>query len=81
MNSYKLCDLTVGLSESFTVSITEEMITGYDSSLIGTQTLTVTYGGQTDTFNVTVIRRPVPISVTIISIGSREHFLNSFYYS
>ena len=26
MNSYKLCDLTVGLSESFTVSITEEMM-------------------------------------------------------
>ena len=26
MNSYKLCDLTVGLSENFTVSITEEMM-------------------------------------------------------
>jgi uncharacterized repeat protein (TIGR02543 family) len=38
-----------------TVTITAADISGFDSSTAGTQTLTISYGGQTDTFTVTVV--------------------------
>jgi uncharacterized repeat protein (TIGR02543 family) len=37
-----------------TVTITAEHITGFSSATVGTKTLTVTYGGRTTTFTVTV---------------------------
>ncbi len=39
---------------SVPVNMTEDMVTGFDSTTAGTKTLTVTYSGQTATFNVTV---------------------------
>jgi len=41
-------------SYSEKVPLTASMVTGYDKNTIGTQTLTVTYGGQTKTFAVIV---------------------------
>lgn len=38
------------------LSISEDMITGYNPETIGKQTLTVTYGGKTDTFEITVAK-------------------------
>ncbi len=40
-----------------TVTVTEDMVTGYDANQTGQQTLTVTYGTLTETFNVTVNAR------------------------
>jgi len=39
------------------LDITGAMVTGYSSGTIGTQTLTVTYGGKTTTFPVTVVAK------------------------
>ena len=39
---------------SVPVNMTADMVTGFDSTTAGTKTLTVTYSGQTATFNVTV---------------------------
>jgi len=56
------------------VTITEANITGFDSSTVGEKTLTVTYGGKTDTFTVTVIELSsiavtTPPNKTTYSIG------------
>ena len=37
------------------VTVTSDMVSGFDSSVAGTQTLTVTYGDCTATFDVEVI--------------------------
>ncbi|MGN1101053.1 MAG: bacterial Ig-like domain-containing protein, partial [Huintestinicola sp.] len=47
--------------ESATVDMTAAMVSGFDSSVEGTQTLTVTYGGKTATFTVTVEKGEVTI--------------------
>lgn len=39
------------------VSLTDGMVTGFDNTAVGPQTVTVTYGGVTTTFEVTVISR------------------------
>ena len=39
-----------------TVSITSDMVTGFDNSQPGTSTVTVTYGGQVTTFEVTIVK-------------------------
>ena len=38
-----------------TSNVTSSMISGFDSSIVGTQTLTITYGGCTTTFDVEVV--------------------------
>ena len=40
--------------------MTEDMVSGYDADTVGKQTLTVTYEGLTDTFDVTVKAAPAP---------------------
>lgn len=40
------------------VEITPEMVTGYDATVLGEQTVTITYEGLTVNFKVTVIERP-----------------------
>ena len=37
------------------VDLTAEMVDGFDNTVVGSQTLTVTYNGFTDTFDVTII--------------------------
>lgn len=39
-----------------TTSITKDMISGFDNMVLGKQTVTVTYGGFSDTFEVTIIK-------------------------
>ena len=41
-------------SGTTTENVTSSMISGFDKNTLGEQTITVTYGGQTDTFKVTV---------------------------
>ena len=46
-------DVTKG-SGTIQETVTDSMISGYDKTKIGKQTVTITYGGQTTTFDVTV---------------------------
>ncbi len=52
---------------SKTVPITLDMVSGFDNTAVGTQTLTVTYAGQTTTFDVEIQAR----SVSSISIKTK----------
>lgn len=57
------------------ISITADMITGYNPATVGTQTLTVNYGGQTDTFDITVSKRPDVTGVTVLTEPSQKEFI------
>ena len=57
------------------LEITADMISGYDPKAIGEQTLTVTYGGQTDTFTVNVSRRPEVTAVELVSGPTQKEFI------
>ncbi len=57
------------------LSITNDMISGYDPNKEGTQTLTVTYGGQSDTFEIKVSKRPKATSVTILTEPTQKQFV------
>ena len=57
------------------LSITNDMISGYDPNKEGTQTLTVTYGGQSDTFEIKVSKRPQATSVTILTEPTQKQFV------
>ena len=55
------------------MSITADMISGYDSTKVGKQTVTVTYGGQSVSFDVTVTatENPSPIVIDDKETGIR----------
>ncbi len=57
------------------LSITDEMVSGYNPETTGVQTLTVTYGGQTDTFNINVTQRPLATNVTVVSEPTQTSFV------
>ena len=74
--------LTGGMFEAVYISgktemlaITADMISGYDPTVVGTQTLTVTYGGQTDTFVINVARRPAVTAMTLVSEPTIKEFV------
>ena len=46
--------VTYASANSETINITPSMVSGFDSTVLGNQTLTVTYKGMTDTYNVNV---------------------------
>ena len=50
------------------VSITSDMVSGYDATLVGEQTITVTYEGLTTTFKVTVNEPQVEDRVVSVSV-------------
>ena len=53
-----------------TVDATADMVTGFDSSAAGTVTLTVTYEGFTDTFDVEVVDNTPAVEITGISVNT-----------
>lgn len=57
-----------GLTE--TVTVTEDMVSGFNSAVVGTQTITVTYAGQTVTFKITVEKASKP-SIPVVP-GSKD---------
>lgn len=57
-----------------TVPITTDMISGYDPAKTGKQTLTVTYRDKTDTFDITVEKRPALTSMTLLSPPAKTAF-------
>ena len=53
------------------IQVTESMITGYDKTTLGKQTITITYGGQTVTYEVTVKDYVTDISVSPTSVTGK----------
>lgn len=60
-----------------TVAITSDMVTGYESGTAGVKTLTVSYGGKTSTFAVTVIGQVNSPTVTKIAVNPST-FVSSY---
>lgn len=56
------------------LSVTADMVSGFDNTIVGVQTITVTYHGGADTFPVTVITRPVVNNVEIVSQPNKTEF-------
>jgi len=54
--------LNYGDAHAHEMDMTEEMVTGFDTAVTGVQTLTVTWEGMTDTFDVTVTAAVAPLS-------------------
>lgn len=66
--------LTVTMSNGSTypVPVTTGMVSGFDSSsAVQDQTLTVTYGGQTATYNISIVADPNPVMSIVIT--STDH--------
>ncbi len=58
-----------------TVDITAEMITGFDNTTVGTNTVTVTYGGKTTTFDVQIVRAKVIFQMEDGTVISEKEYL------
>lgn len=56
------------------IDLTEDMISGYDNTSVGTQTITVTYGGKTASFQVTVKEKSLE-SIAITTAPSKTTVL------
>ena len=57
-----------------TVSITSDMVTGFDNSKPGTSTVTVTYGGQVTTFEVTIVKPTITFLNYDGSVISKQQY-------
>lgn len=60
------------------VGLSDLTVTGFNSSVTGTQTLTVNYGGKTATFNVTVAAVEL-VSIEITSMPKTEYFVGDTF--
>ena len=63
-------DVTKG-SGTIQETVTDSMISGYDKTKLGKQTVTITYGGQTTTFDVTVKDYVTKIEVNPSSVTGK----------
>ena len=75
-------DLSGGIIEAVYISgkselinITEDMITGFDSSTIGEKIITVSFEGQALTYAVNVTNRPTVIGIELISEPNKKEYL------
>ena len=58
-----------------TVTITNDMVSGYDSSVTGEQTVTLTYNGASDSFTVNVTQAPKAISMALKSEPNTKEYI------
>ena len=56
------------------IDITDEMVSGFDNTVVGKQAITVTYKGKTTTFDIRIVAK----SITGIEIASAPNKLNYF---
>ena len=70
---------TYNSGETQMVALTQEMVSGFDSTVAGIQSLTVTYGGKTCTYEVTVITES--FSVIFQDWDGSQITKESYYYS
>ena len=55
------------------IDLTPEMVTGFDNTEVGKQTLTVTYGGKTDTYEVEIIAKSLS-SISVYTLPTNLVF-------
>ncbi len=65
-----LVNVTYSGGRSETIELTADMITDFDGSVVGTQTVTVTYGGVSDTFDIAVMNTNTLPTVTVDSVNA-----------
>ncbi len=66
--------VTMSDGETRTENVTADMVSGFEPNTEGTQTLTITYEGQTTTYNVTVTAGTTPSpTVDSIAVNSITH--------
>jgi hypothetical protein len=61
-------------SSTADVTVTSDMVSGYDPNALGTQTITINYGGQTTTFVVAVIEKALT-GITIKSTPTKTTYI------
>ena len=66
-------EATYSDGSTFVVTVTSDMVSGFDSSVAGTQTLTVTYEDCTATFNVEVVENSVS-NINILNYPSKTSY-------
>ena len=69
-----MIDVTYVSGRKELLSVTADMVSGFNSTAAGAQTVTVTYRGGTDTFLVTVIARPVVSGIEIVAQPNKTEF-------
>lgn len=57
------------------IDITENMLSGYDLSSAGEQTVTVTYRNKTLTYNINVTVKPKVVDVSLITLPDKTEFV------
>ena len=57
------------------IDITENMLSGYDMSSVGEQTVTVTYRNKTLTYDINVVQRPNAVGVSLVSGPAKTEFV------
>lgn len=57
------------------IEVTENMITGFDSSTVGTKTVTVSKGGNSLTFEIEVKEYPTVTSLVLVSVPDKTEFV------
>ena len=56
------------------IDLTAAMVTGFDNTVVGKQTLTVTYKSFTDTFDVEIIAKSL-VSIEVTKLPTKDHYL------
>ena len=69
-----MIDVTYVSGHKELLSVTADMVSGFDNSATGEQIITVTYRGSTDTFPVTVSARPEVTGIELISPPDETEF-------
>ena len=69
-----MIDVTYVSGHKELLSVTADMISGFDNSVTGEQIITVTYRGSSDTFPVTVTARPEVTGIELISQPDETEF-------
>ena len=66
-----------GIAGTEVIDLTADMVTGFDGTTLGTQTLTVTFGGKTTTFPVEVVRPEIKSIAVSTAPDKLEYVQNS----
>ena len=67
--------VTYADNSSYTIDMTSEMVSGFDNTKVGENTITVTYGGKTATFKVQIVKAKVIFKLENGTIISEKEYL------
>ncbi len=66
---------TYNNGDTAVIPLTAEMVSGFDSTAAGTKTLTVSYGGKTATFDITVAKAEITAIEVLALPAKRSYFI------